>query len=110
MRISQWKQKLMLTAGYLGILLVFSLLKVPCLFQTFLHIPCPGCGMTRAVKAALRLDLAAAFRYHSMFWSMPILYLYFLFDNGLFQRKWLDRVVLLSIAAGFLLHWISILV
>ena len=110
MRISHWKQKLLLTAAYLCIILVFSLLNVPCLFQAFLHIPCPGCGMTRAVKAALRLDLAAAFHYHPMFWCMPILYLYFLFDNGLFQRKWLDRAVLVSIGVGFLLHWIRILV
>lgn len=110
MRISYWKQKVLLTVGYLAILAVFSLLQVPCLFQTFLHIPCPGCGMTRAVKAALQLDLAAAFRYHPMFWSMPVLYLYYLFDNGLFRRKWLNRAVLLFIAAGFFLHWLQILV
>lgn len=30
-------------------------------------IPCPGCGMTRALFALLRLDLAEAFYYHPLF-------------------------------------------
>ncbi len=33
-----------------------------CLFQYFLHIPCPGCGVTHAIFALARLDLAAAWR------------------------------------------------
>ena len=31
-----------------------------------------GCGMTRAWLAALRLDFAAAFAYHPLFWVVPI--------------------------------------
>ena len=68
--------------------------------------PCPGCGMTRAVLAALRLDLAAAFGYHAMFWSMPVLFLYFLFDQGLFRNKCWDRLVLWGICIGFAVNWL----
>lgn len=32
-----------------------------CPFRFFFGISCPGCGMTRALLAALRLDFAAAF-------------------------------------------------
>ena len=35
-----------------------------CPFRFFFGISCPGCGMTRALLAALRLDFAAAFSYH----------------------------------------------
>ncbi len=32
---------------------------VPCVFASVTHLPCPGCGSTRAVRALLRGDLAA---------------------------------------------------
>ncbi|MGH9286013.1 MAG: DUF2752 domain-containing protein, partial [Acidimicrobiales bacterium] len=33
---------------------------IPCLLRSTTGVPCPACGMTTSVKAALRLDLAAA--------------------------------------------------
>ena len=45
-----------------------------CPIQYFLHIPCPGCGITRAYIAILSLDWKAAFRYHPLFFMvLPIL-------------------------------------
>ena len=52
--------------------LVLYLLDVGCIFRLMTGIPCPGCGMTRAWLAALRLDFAAAFAYHPLFWVVPI--------------------------------------
>ena len=106
MRIPQWKTKLLVAAGYLCMVALFSVYKLPCVFQAAFGIPCPGCGMTRAVLAALRLDLAAAFGYHAMFWSMPVLFLYFLFDQGLFRNKCWDRLVLWGICIGFAANWL----
>lgn len=48
------------------------LLDIGCVFRLMTGIPCPGCGMTRAWLAALRLDFAAAFAYHPLFWVVPI--------------------------------------
>lgn len=47
------------------------LLDVGCIFRRVTGIPCPGCGMTRAHLAALRLDFKAAFFYHPL-WPLPI--------------------------------------
>ena len=105
MKISYLKQKLALTAAYIAVVAAWWLLGWPCLFTYVLGIPCPGCGMTRALLAALRPDFAAAFSHHPMFWSLPLLYLYFLSDNGIFRRKCFDRALLFGIAGGFLLHW-----
>ena len=63
--------------------------------------------MTRACLAALRLDFMTAFSFHPMFWSMPLLYLYFLTDNGVFRKKWINRLVLSVIAFGFLVTWVE---
>ena len=48
----------------LGGLIAFGLL--PCPTALLLHIPCPGCGMTRATLALLRGDLAASIRFHPL--------------------------------------------
>ena len=47
--------------------LALYLLDIGCVFRLMTGIPCPGCGMTRAWLAALRLDFAAAFAYHPLF-------------------------------------------
>ena len=52
--------------------LALYLLDIGCIFRLMTGIPCPGCGMTRAWLAALRLDYAAAFAYHPLFWVVPI--------------------------------------
>ena len=105
MKISHLKEKLILTAAYLAYAFLWRYFGLPCLFELAFGIPCPGCGMTRAALALLQLDFAAAFSYHPMIFAMPILYLYFLSDNGLFHKKLPDRLVLIAIGLGFLLQW-----
>lgn len=105
-KIKEWKTKLLLTAGYFLVLAIWRWVDLPCIWQYVLHIPCPGCGMTRAILAALHFDLAAAFRHHFMFWTMPLLYIYFLFDGRLFQKPMIDKVILWGIAIGFVANWV----
>lgn len=52
--------------------LALYLLDIGCVFRLMTGIPCPGCGMTRAWLAALRLDFSAAIAYHPLFWVVPI--------------------------------------
>ncbi len=61
--------------------------------------------MTRAVIALLSLDFKTAIYYHPMVFSLPILFLYFLFDGNLFKNKVLNRVVIAAIFVGFLVNW-----
>lgn len=39
----------------------------PCLFDSILGVPCPGCGSTRAFAALVRGDLAAAWSLNAGF-------------------------------------------
>lgn len=102
--------KLSLTAAYLLAVAVLSRLGIGCVWLRLFKIPCPGCGMTRAYASLLRGELSAAFSYHFMFPTVPLIYLYILFDGRLFRRAWINGAVLSVLLCGFLLHWALLLV
>ncbi len=51
-----------------------------CIFRRATGFPCPGCGMTRAVLAALHGDFSAAFAYHPLWILLPV-FTYLLLRN-----------------------------
>lgn len=106
MNLSHTKGKLLALTIYASLLALFYLLKIPCLFQYFFRIPCPGCGMTRALLSLLRLDLNSAFHYHPMVWSLPFLGVYLLKNGGLFQNPKTSRFFWVFVGAGFFFVWI----
>lgn len=106
LHINHLKIKLIVTVVLAAILFLYWLFKVPCIYQFFLGIPCPCCGMTRAVTSLIRLDIGAAFSFHPMFWSLPILYIYFLTDGKLFGKKALDIAFMSAIGVGFIINWV----
>lgn len=62
-----------------------------CPSREWLGICCPGCGLTRACLAALRLDFGAAFYYHPLFWLVAPTIVLFLFRKPLripLSSKW----------------------
>lgn len=96
----------------LAILIVILLYKnkIDCIFKSLLNIHCFGCGMTRAYIALLHGNIVQAFRWHFMFPSVPIVYLYILFDGKLFCNKKLNLTVLVSIIFGFFIHWLMLFI
>lgn len=92
--------------------LIFGLwlMGMPCLFQYFFHLPCPGCGMTRAVVSALRGDWRLAWEYHPGIVLLPLFYLYFWQDGRVFHSKALNTGVLAAAALLFFLRYIVIMV
>ena len=101
------KNKLFIILGFSIYVVVMLLTGTTCPFNRFLGIVCPGCGMTRALICALQFKFADAFDYHMMFWSIPLLFLYFIFEGKLFRNKWADRVILIILSVGFLINWIT---
>jgi hypothetical protein len=43
-----------------------------CVYQAAFGVPCPGCGLTRAFRAAAKGDLRAAGHYHPLWWTVPL--------------------------------------
>lgn len=106
MEIKNLKQKVLFICVYLSVIAVCWVLKVPCIFLTIFGFCCPGCGMTRAIRSALQLDFVSAFRYHPMFWSVPLIFLFLFLDGGIFKNKKFNYVWLALIGIGFIINWI----
>lgn len=60
---------LLTAAGFLTVLL-----HPACLFRQAFHIPCPGCGMTRAFRSLLAGDFYGAWVYNPLIFSAGFLY------------------------------------
>jgi len=54
-----------------GVFLVFVLLDVPCPVRLLLGVPCPACGVTRALLCLLRGNLPGYFALQPM--ALPLL-------------------------------------
>ena len=99
-RISRLLPGALLLLLICGILWLWFALERSCVIRGITGIPCPCCGLSRAWMAVLRLDFAAAFHYHPMFWSIPIFLLMLLFNGQLFQRRWVNRLILAVLLGG----------
>ena len=71
------KKILILTISLgLGMLMYFDIISIPCLFKSIYNIQCPGCGMTRAFKSILSLDIIGSLSYNIL--AIP-LFIFFIF-------------------------------
>ena len=80
-----------------------------CPIYALTRIPCPGCGMTRACKAALTMDFKAAIEYHCLF---PIPFLWGIYE--LIRRRFPlpvkgEMIFYFSSVALLLLRWIILM-
>ncbi len=60
-------------------LLAAVYLRFGCPFRLVFGVSCPGCGMTRALRALLCLDFRCAWQYHPLVFLLPVLGVWFLF-------------------------------
>ena len=102
-------KKIIFFAAFCVLTLLLYYSGIGCVWRYFLHIPCPGCGMTRASIMLLKGDFSGALKSHFMFPSVPILFIYIIFDGHIFKYKIIDIAVLSLISFGFILHWLMLL-
>lgn len=105
-KITNLKDKLIVTGFILLYVLISNIWGGVCIFSKLTGIPCPGCGMSRAVVALLQFRFAEAFGYHLMVWSLPFLYLCYLTDGKLFKKKAWNILFYVLIGVGFLVNWV----
>ena len=76
-----------------------------CLFKSVFGVPCPTCGMTRAVMSLARLDFGSAFRYHPLVFTLPLLYWTVVTELEPFKNKRLNKITVVSLISAFLAVW-----
>ena len=105
--------KLAVLGLWLGMIALWVAADWPCVIRAITGIPCAGCGMSRAWLCALRLELGDAFRYHPMFWSVPVLILFGFCDGKLLRsQKWnlaLLILLLFGLAVCYVLRLVAYL-
>lgn len=84
------------------LLLIIGLSGMPCIINYTFGIPCPGCGMTRAYIALLKLDIEQAFTMHPLFWTLPLIFTIYCID----RKKALCLKAIIVIAVLFILVYI----
>jgi cytochrome bd-type quinol oxidase subunit 2 len=52
-----------------------------CLVKRIIGIPCPMCGMSRAVFSFIQFDFRSAFFYHPLVYLLPFIIILFLFSG-----------------------------
>ena len=61
--------------------------------------------MTRAILSAITLDFLQAFEYHPLFLLALLIFLYFVFDGCIFNKK-IDIVLISIVASAFIVVWV----
>lgn len=104
-RLDEWRSLILLHIALLaGVLLYMTVMvrsKIYCPIRYVTGIPCPGCGMSRALGCLLRLDIMGSLRCNPAL--LPCLVAFFVVVNR--ETILLERVSMrvkdIIIAAGF---------
>lgn len=96
----------LLVVTAIAILTGYYLCPINCIFK----IPCPGCGMTRACKAALRFDFKAAFQFNCLFPIPFALAFYHLFRRYIRIGKVGEIILFSASGAALVIRWIIIMI
>lgn len=95
-----------ITIFFGSVLFFLSYLKVPCVFLTLFHVPCPGCGITRAFLSLLKFNFKDAFFYNPGIYLMPLFFLYFWQNGAVFKNKALNATILILATVLFLARYV----
>ncbi|HEY5561481.1 MAG TPA: DUF2752 domain-containing protein [Clostridiaceae bacterium] len=87
--------------------LITSFFHIGCLVKDVIGLPCPGCGLTRATLAFLRLDFKTAFHYHPLFWlATPVLIVSIYGKKPLFNSKKIEIIIYVTVGIAFIVVYI----
>ena len=92
-------------AAIFALIVTMWILNIPCPIKYIAGIPCAGCGMSRALLSALRLDFASAFAYHPL-WIIVLPALITLVILGANDKRRASNALLISLCVLFLITWI----
>lgn len=98
--------KIVLMICAFGFLLFLVTKNTACPFRKLTGVPCPGCGMSRAWLAVLHGNFKEAFHYHPLFWIIPVLMIFILWDGQIFSSQKANSLFAVGLAAAVGICWI----
>ena len=108
--MENWKVNLFWFLGifiaFLAVYILMMLFNTTCIIKFIFGIPCPGCGLTRAWISVFRLDFSSAFEFHPLFWAVPIVFYYIIYDLEPTKSKILNYGVPILLVCGFFVVWL----
>ena len=85
---------------------MLSIIGVGCPIRYLFDVPCPTCGVTRALCALLRLDIAGYLGYNAM--ALPLcIAVWFLLCADIFPQKWAVYCIGYGILAINIIYYIA---
>lgn len=96
---------ILVTLGCAALILVREWLGLGCVFYETLGIPCPTCGMTRAVLSAIKLDFGEAFGYHPLFPTLPVLYWAVITELAPFKSGPANKITVAALLCAYGVTW-----
>lgn len=100
------KRKWLFAALLGGLLALWLVFEPGCMIRSLTGIPCPGCGMSRAWLSALKLDFAAAFRCHPLFWTVPVVGWLMWKEFRPFHKLWINIALTAALTLALLGCWL----
>lgn len=100
MKFTELARRKLPLVGVVALYLLMCFLVTGCPIKFMTGIPCPGCGMTRAVTSCLHGDFAGAFHFHPLYPIAPLLVAYIFFEDMLPRR--ISVALCAAFAAAFL--------
>ncbi len=86
-----------------GVLLFVVLTDIGCIFKAISGIPCPGCGVTRAVLSFIEGDWHLAFYYHPLFWlTIPVLFIAVMKQEAIFKSSNFNKFFWITITVMYI--------
>lgn len=97
-----------ITICFVAVIIGFIIYKfnIPCIFRHTFHFPCMGCGLSRAGHALIEGNFEAAWNYHPMIYSLPLVILLILRRCNVFRNNILNILLAGAIFSGFVICYI----
>lgn len=104
-KLMKLKDPVALCIGALGYAFILRLLNISCPILKLIGISCPGCGMTRALISAVKLDFTNAFHFHPL-WLLFLIFALILTILYIFEKKRVFNVFLFILVILFLITYV----
>ena len=87
---------------------LIAIFDITCPIRYITKVPCPTCGMTRAMMSLIRLDFKGYVEYNVMAFFMITAVMLLIHRDVFKRRKWINWYSMLVLAVNLLVYFICI--